>query len=75
MIDTLLHAAVCVAILGYCFYACRVDIAESAAPSGPSGALRGAASRCSNEGAPETTDRWTALDERQLIRLLRDSAP
>jgi hypothetical protein len=58
---TTIDAVVCVAMLAYCVYACHVQ-----GPTRSTG--DDAAARTSDTG-------WTELDERQLIRLLRDSAP
>lgn len=58
---TMIDAVVCVAMLAYCVYACHVQSPNRSTADD-------AAARTSDTG-------WTELDERQLIRLLRDSAP
>lgn len=75
MIQLLIHLLTCCAILGYCIWMCRIDRAASAA--GPyRRAAREAQPRLDTAGRahwPSTS--WSAVDELQLNRLLRDSAP
>jgi hypothetical protein len=74
MIAALVDALVCLAILGYCFYACRTDIVDQAASAERSDDARSTPARCEHQAASKGTMQWTSLDDRQLTRLLRDAA-
>jgi hypothetical protein len=72
MIDVL----VCCAILGYCIWMCRIDKAASATGLDRRAAPQAQpARRDAARPAHWPSTSWSALDERQLNRLLRDSAP
>ena len=72
----MIHVLICCAILGCCIGLCWIDRAASETGSDP---------RCARDAQPlrlDAADRahgagthWSALDELQLNRLLRDWAP
>jgi hypothetical protein len=73
MIDALL----CISLLGYCILAWRAEKATSVASSDQRAAPVSLPAGPEDDPVwwPAARGGWSALDERQLIRLLTDSAP
>jgi hypothetical protein len=70
----MIHVLICCAILGYCVGMCWIDRAASEPGSDPRRAVRHP-QPSRPDAAQGPGPHWSALDELQLNRLLRDGAP